>query len=83
VSTATYLVLVAAAAAFGFRLLVGPSLADRVIGVNGLLLVGMVAIAAHAAFTRTGAFLPVLVVLALVGFVSTAIIARFIEGRGR
>ena len=82
-STATYLVLVAATAAFGYRLAVGPTLADRVIGVNGLLIVGMVAIAAHATFTGTGAFLPVLIVLALVGFVGTAVIARFIEGRGR
>lgn len=82
-STVTYLVLIVAAGLFGVRLLAGPSLADRVVGVNGMLLVGMVAIAAHATFTGTGAFLPVLVVIALVGFVSTAIIARFIEGRGR
>jgi multisubunit Na+/H+ antiporter MnhF subunit len=82
-STATYLVLVAATFAFGYRLAIGPSLADRVIGVNGMLLVGMVGIAAHATFTGTGAFLPTLVVIALVGFVGTAIIARFIEGRGR
>jgi multisubunit Na+/H+ antiporter MnhF subunit len=83
VSVATYLVLVAATALFGYRLAVGPSLADRVVGTNGMLLVGMVAIAAHAVFAGTGAFLPVLVVIALVGFVGTAIIARFIEGRGR
>jgi multisubunit Na+/H+ antiporter MnhF subunit len=83
VSTVTYLVLTTAAGLFGIRLLVGPSLADRVVGLNGMLLVGMVTIAAHATFTGIGAFLPALVVIALVGFVSTAIIARFIEGRGR
>jgi multisubunit Na+/H+ antiporter MnhF subunit len=83
VSTAVYMILVAATVLFGFRLAVGPSLADRVVGVNGMLLVGMVAIAAHATFSDTGAFLPVLVVIALVGFVGTAIIARYIEGRGR
>ena len=82
-STATYIVVVAATLLFGYRLAVGPSLADRVVGVNGMLVAGMVAIAAHAAYEGTGAFLPVLVVIALVGFVGTAIIARFIEGRGR
>jgi multicomponent Na+:H+ antiporter subunit F len=83
VITATYIVLVAATAAFGYRLAVGPSLADRVVGVNGMLCVGMVAISAYAADTGNGAFLPVLGVIALVGFVGTAIIARFIQGRGR
>jgi multisubunit Na+/H+ antiporter MnhF subunit len=83
VSTVTYLVLIAAATLFAVRMIAGPSLADRVVGLNGALLVGMVAIAAHATFSGVGAFVPVLVVIALVGFVSTAIIARFIEGRGR
>jgi multisubunit Na+/H+ antiporter MnhF subunit len=81
--TATYVVLTAAVFAFAYRLVVGPSLSDRVIGVNGMLLVGMAAIATNAVDTGNGAFLPVLVVIALVGFVGTAIIARFIEGRGR
>lgn len=79
--TATYLVLVLAALAFTYRLLLGPTLADRAVAINGLLIVGMVGIATHAVFTETGAFLPVLVVVSLVGFVSTAIIARYIEGR--
>jgi multisubunit Na+/H+ antiporter MnhF subunit len=33
--------------------------------------------------TGEGAFLPAAVVVTLVGFVSTAVVARFIEGRGR
>jgi multicomponent Na+:H+ antiporter subunit F len=80
---ATFVVLCAAAVAFGVRLVLGPSLSDRVVAVNGLLLVGMAGIAAHAAHTGTGAFLPTLVVVSLVWFVSTATIARFIEGRRR
>ena len=60
----------------------GPSLADRVVAINGLLLVGMGAIAARAVQTGVGAFLNVLVVVALVGFIGTAMVARFIEGRG-
>lgn len=79
----TFAVLVVAGALFGYRLLAGPTLADRVNALNGLLIVGMSAIAAQAVETGRGAFIPVLVVAALVSFVGTAMVARFIEGRGR
>jgi multicomponent Na+:H+ antiporter subunit F len=82
VTTAAFVILVLAAAGFAYRLVVGPSLADRVIALNGLVLVGMGAIATHAAHTGIGAFLPALVALALVGPIGNAMIARFIEGRG-
>lgn len=80
---ATYIVLVLAAVGFSYRLVLGPTLADRALAINGLLVVGMGGIATHAVFTETGAFLPVLVVVGLVGFISTAMIARYIEGRDR
>ena len=80
---ATFVVLVLAAGLFGFRLAAGPTLSDRVVALSGLLIVGMVAIAAEAVRTEQGAYIPVLVVIALVGFVGTAMIARFLEGRGR
>jgi multisubunit Na+/H+ antiporter MnhF subunit len=80
--TATYTVLLLAAAAFCYRLAIGPTLSDRVIAVNGMLVIGMIAIATYAAYGGSGAFLPVLVVVSLVGFVSTATIARYVERRG-
>jgi len=79
VINATFAVLVLAAAGFTFRLLRGPDVADRLIGLDGLVLVGLAAIAVQAMATGSGAFLPVLVVLTLVGFVGTAAAARFIE----
>jgi multicomponent Na+:H+ antiporter subunit F len=82
IAAATVL-LVLAGAAFGFRLVRGPSLVDRVVGVNGLLLVGMAGLAANAVATGDGSYIPVLVVASLVGFIGTAIIARFVEGQGR
>ena len=72
-----------AALCFGYRTLDGPSLADRMIGVNGMLTAGMAAVVVQAVRTGRGAFVPVLVVVALVGFVGTGIVARFIEGEGR
>jgi multicomponent Na+:H+ antiporter subunit F len=82
VITASFVVLALAAVGFGYRLLAGPSLADRVIGIDGLLVVGVSAIALRAMQTGEGAFLPVAVVATLVGFVGTAVAARFIEGQG-
>lgn len=80
--TASFVVLALASLGFGYRLLAGPSLADRVIGIDGLLVVGVSAIALRAMQTGEGAFLPVAVVATLVGFVGTAVVARFIEGQG-
>lgn len=79
---AGFATLLAAAACFGYRLLRGPSLADRVIAIDGLLVVGVSAIAVRAMQTESGSFLPVAVVVTLVGFISTSVIARFIEGQG-
>jgi multicomponent Na+:H+ antiporter subunit F len=78
---ATFVILAAAAALFAFRLAVGPSLADRVVALNGILIVGMGAIATHAAHTGIGSFLPTLVAIALVGPISNGMIARYIEAR--
>ena len=78
---ATFVLLAISAALFSYRLCAGPSLADRVIALNGLVLVGMGGIATHAAHTAVGAFLPALVALALVGPIGNGMIARFIEER--
>ena len=64
------------------RAIVGPSLSDRVIGIDGVIVSGMSIIIVNAMDTGRGAFLPAAVVLALVSFVSTSVVARFIEGRG-
>jgi multisubunit Na+/H+ antiporter MnhF subunit len=76
-------VLCVAAMLFAVRLVLGPTLADRVVALNGMIIVGMVLLAVQAAETGRGSFLPVLVLLAVVGFVGTAMIARFLQGRGR
>ena len=80
---AGFVTLVLAALGFCYRLLAGPTLADRVVGLDGLLVVGVSAVALRAMATGEGAFLPVAVVVGLVGFVSTSVVGRYIEGRGR
>jgi multisubunit Na+/H+ antiporter MnhF subunit len=79
---ATFVVLPVAAVLFAYRLCAGPSLADRMAALNGLVLVGMAGIATHATHTRLGSFLPTLVAIALVGPIGNGMVARFIEGRG-
>ena len=80
---ATLVVLAVAATLFAVRLVLGPTLSDRVVALNGLIVVGMVLLAAKAMDSGRASFLPVLVLLAVVGFIGTAMIARFLEGRGR
>jgi multicomponent Na+:H+ antiporter subunit F len=83
VTTAALVVLGLAAVLFAVRLLIGPELPDRVVALNGLLAVGMVLLAVQAMETGRGSYLAVLVLLGVVGFVGTAMIARFLAGRGR
>jgi multicomponent Na+:H+ antiporter subunit F len=77
------LVLIAlAGACFFARLVIGPTLADRVVALDGLVITLVGAIALDAARTESDLFVDAVVVIALVGFVGTAAAARFIEERG-
>ena len=78
---ATFVILAVAAGLFTYRLALGPSLADRIVALNGIVIVGMGAIATHAAHTGVGSFLPTLVAVALVGPIGNGMIARYIEAR--
>lgn len=64
------------------RLARGPSLADRILAVDSMLIVGVVGVAMEAARTRNGVYLDVLLVVALVAFIGTTAVARFIERKG-
>ncbi len=68
---------------FGFRLLRGPSLTDRVLALDGAMAVGVATIIVRAVDTGDTSYLAVAVVLSFVNFISTATIARFIEGQGQ
>jgi multicomponent Na+:H+ antiporter subunit F len=64
------------------RLVAGPSVPDRIVALDALLYVVVSGIAVAAAATRDGSFLAVLVAVALLGFVGTVTVARFVERRG-
>jgi multicomponent Na+:H+ antiporter subunit F len=64
------------------RLLLGPSVPDRIVALDTLLQVVVAGVAIAAASTRSGDFLAVLVAVSLLGFLGTVIVARFVERRG-
>lgn len=63
------------------RLVAGPSLADRILGLDTITVLGIGIIAVFA--VRTGLYLytDIAVSLALVGFLSTAAFARYLLSR--
>ncbi len=82
VSTVAMSVLLLAAAFALTRLLRGPTLADRMVALDQLLLIIAGGIAVNAASTGRGEFLDVMIVATLLGFIGSVTVARFIERRG-
>lgn len=64
------------------RLILGPTVPDRIVALDALLYVVVSGIAVGAAATGDSSFLAVLVAVALLGFVGTVTVARFVERRG-
>ncbi|MBO4209798.1 monovalent cation/H+ antiporter complex subunit F [Micromonospora echinofusca] len=62
------------------RIVRGPSLLDRVIAADVLLSAMVGAVCAEAVLNRHATTLPILVVLALLGFVNSVAVVRFVVG---
>lgn len=82
VTTVCFVALAASAALCLVRAVRAASLADRVIALDSLLIVIVIGIAVDAARTGEGTYLDALLVVALIAFVGTTTVARFIERRG-
>ncbi len=82
VAVLCYVGLGLAAAATLYRLAVGPTVPDRVVALDALLYIVVIGIAVAAATSGDGSFLGVLVAAALLAFVGTTTVARFVERRG-
>lgn len=70
-------------AGFLARLVMGPTLADRIISLDGTLTMVVTAIIAWGAYTGDTTYLIVGVVVSLVAFLGTSAFARFVEVRRR
>jgi multicomponent Na+:H+ antiporter subunit F len=82
VSSVALVLLSLGAGFFVFRLLRGPTLPDRIVGLDGLASIVVIAIIVAAARSDSGITIETVLVAALVGFVATTALARFIERRG-
>ncbi|NNC91829.1 MAG: cation:proton antiporter [Acidimicrobiia bacterium] len=71
--------LALAALATVFRVVRGPSVADRMVALDTLLFIGIAGLGAFVARTGNTTYVPVLVVAVLTAFVSTVVVARYIE----
>lgn len=82
VTTVCFVLLGMAGLLCAGRVVAGPTLADRAVALDSLLVVGVIAVGVETARTGSGVYLDVLLVVALVAFVGTTAVARFIERRG-
>jgi multicomponent Na+:H+ antiporter subunit F len=73
-------VLGVAAVLLVVRISLGPTMLDRVVGLDVLVAVVICGLAVEAAVHRDTTTLPVLVVLSLLGFVGSVSVARFSPG---
>lgn len=80
-TTAAFGLLGLAALFFLFRVVAGPTLADRIVALDALLLSVVGGLAVHAARTGQSAYLDAMVVAALLAFLGTALVARFVGRR--
>jgi multicomponent Na+:H+ antiporter subunit F len=79
---ASFVVLSLGAVAFLIRMLLGPTVADRMVAVDGVLAVVICGILLGVAQTDSILTIDSVIVVALVAFVATGVIGRYIENRG-
>ena len=77
-----FVLLTLASILFISRLFRGPSVADRVIALDGLLMVVTCGILVETAREDSVTSLDTVLVVALVAFVGTGVMARYVERRG-
>ena len=80
--TATLVLLAIATTLFALRAYRGPSIVDRVVAVDAMVIVAIAGIAVESVRTGDDRFADAAILLAIVAFVGTGIVARFIERRG-
>lgn len=64
------------------RVVQGGSIADRVVGLDTLLITAVVGVAVAAARSADGTYLDAVLAVTLVAFIGTTAVARFIERKG-
>ncbi len=63
------------------RLIKGPTIADRAITADAIDILSDMALILFALFTGRGIYLDIALVTAVLGFIGSVIVARYLEGR--
>ena len=79
VTTIASLLLLVAGASALVRLFLGPSVADRMVALDTLLFTGIGALGVYVVRTRDTTYVPVILVIVLIAFLGTIVVARYIE----
>ena len=75
------IILVALAVVLLYRVFRGPTAADRIAALDAMDLTVSLAMALYSLYTGRGIYLDIALVLALLGFVGTVFVGRYIERR--
>lgn len=75
------IILVALAVVLLYRIFRGPTAADRIAALDALDLILALALALYSLYTGRGIYLDIALVVALLGFVGTVFVGRYIERR--
>lgn len=75
------IILVVLAIALLYRIFRGPTAADRIAALDALDLLVALALALYSLYTGRGIYLDIALVVALLGFISTVLVGRYIERR--
>ena len=75
------IILVALAVVLLYRVFRGPTAADRIAALDALDLIVALALALYSLYTGRGIYLDIALVVALLGFISTVFVGRYIERR--
>ena len=75
------IILVALAVVLLYRIFRGPTAADRIAALDALDLILSLALALYSLYTGRGIYLDIALVVALLGFVGTVFVGRYIERR--
>jgi multicomponent Na+:H+ antiporter subunit F len=78
-TTIAFALLGLAGTASLIRLLLGPTLADRMVALDTLLFLMAGALGVYVARTGEASFIPAIVLVTLVAFLGTVVVARYIE----
>jgi multicomponent Na+:H+ antiporter subunit F len=65
------------------RMIIGPSLEDRIIGMDLMVTIGIGIIAVYSIVSSQNIFLDIAVVMALIGFLGTSAFAYYMERKSR